>query len=145
MKWYMSNYWFIYIQYSINKQYVLLKASTYFLTHFFKKMSINSKFFFLPQDPWVKTIVGEPWIIFYFWLNGSPNFLPKWQQFWPAPSLSLSEIEISMGSFFGAFMDWDRKRHAQGVVLENERWVGDVKMRTVRDCKGTIAERQNTQ
>ena len=42
-------------------------------------------------------------------------------------------------------MDWDRKRHAQGVVLENERWVGDVKMRTVRDCKGTIAERQNTQ
>lgn len=121
----MSNYLYIYIYIYMISILTLcaFKSIHLFLTNFFKKMSINSKVFFLPQNPWVKTIVGEPWIIVYFWLNGSPNFLPKWQQFWSAPSLSLSEIEISMGSFFGAFMDWIAKRHAQGVVLENERWV----------------------
>lgn len=38
-------------------------------------------------------------------------------------------------------MDWDHKKTcARVVVLENERWVGDVKMRTLRGLllKGRI-------
>lgn len=132
------------IIYEFDLNSMCFKSIHLFLTHLFhKKMSINSKLFCSTAKPMGQQ--DHSWRaldhIWRFWLNGSPNFLPKWQQFWSAPSWSLSQIEISMGSFFGAFMDWDHKKTcARVVVLENERWVGDVKMRTLRGLllKGRI-------